>query len=84
MILARLRCRFSGHPMPGKLGEFCAPIRDAQPRLDLPYLTASCPRCDVALRLHFIPGTRGMNTPAQALAMLHWQTARDEAKDQGQ
>ena len=84
MILARLRCRFSGHPMPGKLGEFCAPIRHAQPRLDLPYLKASCPRCGVALRMHFIPGTRGMDTPAHAVAMLHWQAGKGEAKGQGQ
>lgn len=78
LLLTKLHCWISGHPVPGKHGEFIMPIRQARPNVDLPYFTAACPRCGTELRLPFLPGTRGMDTPAHHLATLRWQEERGQ------
>jgi len=61
------------------MGEFIKPIRLSKRPIDLPYLEAPCPRCGVALPLHFLPGSRGMGTPAHLAAMLRWQASKKPA-----
>jgi len=76
VFVKKLRCKIYGHPVPSKNSEFMTPIRQAKPDVDLPYLTLPCPRCGASLRLPFLPGTRGMDTPVHHVAMQRWQNER--------
>ncbi len=80
-MLDKLCCRLFGHPAPGESGKFLAPIPYRQPLIaELPHLDENCPRCGAALRLHFLPGTRGTNTQAHSLALVRWnQTHASQA-----
>ncbi len=79
-MFAKLRCKVFGHPMPGELGKFVSPIRELEPVADLPFLQTNCPRCGAIMRLHFLPGARGTNTPAHAVSILHWQSGISKQK----
>lgn len=75
-IFQKLRCRLSGHPVPGVAGQFVAPVPFVQPEQNLPYLDSQCPRCGSSLKLYFLPGTQGMNTPAHAAALARWNRSQ--------
>ena len=71
-MFRKIRCKFTGHPLLGAEGEFIAPIPFNQPAQNLPFLDLQCPRCGTALKMYFLPGTRGMNTPAHLMAVMRW------------
>lgn len=75
-MLKKFHCRMFGHPMPGDMGQFAAPLRQSIQPVDLPFIEAPCPRCGVSLPLHFLPGSRGTSTPAHIAAQLRWQANR--------
>lgn len=77
-MFAKLRCKFFGHPVPGELGKFVAPIRNRESSVDLPFLESCCPRCRASVQMHFLPGSRGMDSPAHFEAIMRWKIAKTE------